>query len=108
MQSVIIMTCKGICIHHKAQKPVGSGRYATGQKRCQICEIFIKWDGLWCPCCGYRVRTKPRNSQLKERLRITSIKKQNKNKEKQQHLLIPRDSIIDITSISPTCKLIKN
>ena len=40
------MTCKGICIRHKAQKPVGSGRYVSGQKRCQICEIFIKWDGM--------------------------------------------------------------
>ena len=63
------MTCKGICIRHKAQKPVGSGRYATGQKRCQICEIFIKWDGLWCPCCGYRLRTRPRNLKYKAKLR---------------------------------------
>src|SRR5437867_5148581 len=63
------MTCKGICIRHKAQKPVGSGRYVSGQKRCQICEIFIKWDGLWCPCCGYRLRTKPRNLKYKAKLR---------------------------------------
>jgi hypothetical protein len=63
------MTCKGICMRHKAQKPVGSGRYASGQKRCQICEIFIKWDGLWCPCCGYRLRTKPRNLKYKAKLR---------------------------------------
>src|SRR5688572_26128727 len=63
------MTCKGICVRHKAQKPVGSGRYATGQKRCQICEIFIKWDGLWCPCCGYRLRSKPRNLKYKAKLR---------------------------------------
>jgi hypothetical protein len=63
------MTCKGICIRHKAQKPVGSGRYASGQKRCQICEIFIKWEGLWCPCCGYRLRTKPRNLKYKAKLR---------------------------------------
>ena len=35
------MTCKGICTRYKAQKPVGTGRYASGQKRCQICEIFI-------------------------------------------------------------------
>jgi hypothetical protein len=70
------MTCKGICIRHKAQKPVRSGRYATGQKRCQVCEIFIRWDGMWCPCCGYRVRTRPRSSKFKQRLR--AIKKQNK------------------------------
>ena len=63
------MTCKGICVRHKAQKHVGSGRYASGQKRCQICEIFIKWDGLWCPCCGYRLRTKPRNLKYKAKLR---------------------------------------
>ena len=50
------MPCKGICICHKA-----SSRYATGQKRCQVCELFIKWDGLSCPCCGYKLRTRPRN-----------------------------------------------
>ena len=45
------------------------GRYASGQRRCQICEIFIKWEGLWCPCCGYRLRTKPRNLKYKAKLR---------------------------------------
>jgi hypothetical protein len=68
------MTCKGICVRHKAQKPVGSGRYASGQKRCQICEIFIKCDGLWCPCFGYRLRTKPRNLKYKAKLRARTKK----------------------------------
>jgi hypothetical protein len=63
------MTCKGICIRHKAQKPSKSGRYAVGQKRCQICEIFIRWDGFWCPCCGYRLRTRPRNLKYKAKLK---------------------------------------
>ena len=63
------MTCKGIWVRYKAQKPVGTGRYASGQRRCQICEIFIKWEGLWCPCCGYRLRTKPRNLKYKAKLR---------------------------------------
>ena len=63
------MTCKGICSRYKAQKPVGTGRYASGQRRCQICEIFINWEGLWCPCCGYRLRTKPRNLKYKAKLR---------------------------------------
>ena len=67
------MTCKGICLRHRAQKPVGSGRYACGQKRCQGCEIFIKWDMIWCPCCGFRLRTRPRNSILKKR--FTAVKK---------------------------------
>ena len=75
------MTCKGICIRHKAQKPVGVGRYSMGQKRCQICEIFIKWDGLWCPCCGYRLRTKPRNLKYKAKLRA-------RNKVVEEHKIL--------------------
>ena len=63
------MVCKGICIGHKALKPVGVGRYSMGQKRCQVCETFLKWDGLICPCCGYKLRTGPRNLKLKTELR---------------------------------------
>ena len=59
--------CKDICIKYKATKTRGGSRYANGQKRCQVCEIFIRWDGMWCPCCGYRLRTTPRNKALKEK-----------------------------------------
>ena len=58
------MTCKGICIDHK-----GSGRYATGNKRCQICDLFMQWDGVFCPCCGRRLRTGPRSFKFKAKLR---------------------------------------
>ena len=75
------MACKGICIRHKAQKPVAAGRYSTGQKRCQICELFLRWEGLWCPCCGYRLRTRPRNLKFKAKLRAR------KNIEEYQLLL---------------------
>ncbi len=34
-------------------------------------------DGLWCPCCGYRLRTKPRNIKYKQKLR--AAKKGRKN-----------------------------
>ncbi len=40
-----------------------------GQRRCQLCEMFIQWEGLWCPCCGVRLRTKPRVGTLREKLR---------------------------------------
>jgi hypothetical protein len=29
----------------------------------------LKWDGLTCPCCGYKLRTRPRNLKYKARLR---------------------------------------
>jgi len=63
------MTCKGICLRHKALKPKGSSRYANAQKRCQVCAIFIKWDGFFCPCCGYKLRTRPRNLKYATKLR---------------------------------------
>jgi DNA-directed RNA polymerase subunit RPC12/RpoP len=47
----------------------------------------MKWGGLWCPCCGSRVRTKPRNSKFKKRL-MTTRKVHNENKNKEQHLLL--------------------
>jgi len=63
------MICKGICIRHKAHKPYGSGRYAYGNKRCQHCNLFIKWEGLRCPCCRYQLRTAPRYLKYKTKLR---------------------------------------
>ena len=62
------MTCRGICIRHRALKPQGTGRYADGQKRCQVCQVFLKWENFWCPCCGYRLRTRPRNVKYKSKL----------------------------------------
>ncbi|WP_255464153.1 hypothetical protein [Nitrosopumilus sp. b1] len=56
-------------MRYKAQRPIGAGRYSSGQRRCHLCEIFIKWEGLWCPCCGSRLRVKPRNLKYKAKLR---------------------------------------
>jgi hypothetical protein len=58
------MPCKGICIRHKAD----SNHYANGHKRCQICQLFIQWDGLFCPCCGSRLRVRPRDPKLNAKL----------------------------------------
>ena len=78
------MTCKGICLRHRAPKPIQSSRYASGQKRCQSCEIFIKWDALWCPCCGFRLRSKPRNSAYKERFAIRTKQLQTGTRKDEQ------------------------
>ena len=46
-----------------------------GQKRCQVCEIYLEWQGTWCPCCGYRLRIRPRNGKYKLILRIVEYQK---------------------------------
>ena len=62
--------CKGICEQYKARKPTSGGRYASGQVRCQVCEIYLIPDGAKdgkCRCCNYNVRSKPRNKLYKEK-----------------------------------------
>ena len=64
------MPCKGICIRYKATKPpLPLTRYGVGQKRCMMCEIYTEWNGIQCPCCGSRLRTRPRNSRFRTKLK---------------------------------------
>lgn len=64
------MSCKGVCLKLKAKKPPrgSTGRYILGQKRCQVCQIYMFWSEYHCPCCGYKLRTKPRNSKYKSKV----------------------------------------
>jgi hypothetical protein len=32
--------------------------------------MYIKWDGIFCPCCGCRLRTGPRLFKHKAKLRM--------------------------------------
>ncbi len=64
------MVCKNICINYKAKKPKKMSRYISGQKRCFKCDIFINWDGLRCPCCGFKLRVGPRTTKYREQFRI--------------------------------------
>lgn len=60
--------CKGICEKYRAKRaPNSSKRYTLGQRRCNICELFLNWtETLFCPCCGWRLRTKPRTKKSKK------------------------------------------
>lgn len=60
------MACIGKCKQYKALKPTKIGRYASGQKRCNYCEIFVDYDGFRCPCCKNQLRCIPRSRKDKE------------------------------------------
>jgi len=50
---------QGICEGFKAKRnPTIPSRYKEGQKRCSVCEIFVKWDETYCPCCNYKLKTR--------------------------------------------------
>jgi len=62
------MSCNGICDRYRAERPPqGIGRYASGQKRCQMCGIYMVFEGTRCPCCNITLRTRPRNIRHKRK-----------------------------------------
>ncbi len=71
------MVCKGGCQKYKVKKPSynGLGRYASGQKRCSLCAIYLEWDGNSCPCCNFTLRTKPRNTNNRQKLQQDTMVK---------------------------------
>ena len=56
--------CKGICHRYEA-----SPRYSAGNKNCRMCEIFVKWDGLRCPCCNNILSANPNSTRDRNRLK---------------------------------------
>ncbi|MGI9567273.1 MAG: hypothetical protein ACR2LL_09715 [Nitrosopumilus sp.] len=69
------ISCGGICHRYRATKPRNSGRYISGQKRCNVCSIFIEWKGIHCTCCGMSLRTRPRTKLYKAKLRTLQTNK---------------------------------
>lgn len=57
-----VRKCDGItCLKHQSKRSMSGIRYEGNEKRCSECQlngIFIKWDGLFCPCCGSKLKTR--------------------------------------------------
>ncbi|MDR4492609.1 MAG: hypothetical protein R2685_17225 [Candidatus Nitrosocosmicus sp.] len=76
--SIYELSCNGICVRYKAKRNSDiPSRYKEGQKRCSICEIFIKWDeNPYCPCCNYKLRTRSfRGWKMRTKKRELTVKR---------------------------------
>lgn len=97
--------CSGLCKKFQVTKPVGMGRYESGQGHCQTCNIWIDHRGCrmkngipakegslgwFCNCCNYRVRQKPRNKVYKEKLRNNKQSDGDSNISRQQANLLKK------------------
>ncbi|TBR09166.1 MAG: hypothetical protein EPO62_05450 [Candidatus Nitrosotenuis sp.] len=62
-----MLTCKGDC-RTKYSVFLGeiSLRY-NGQKRCGVCDVYLKWDDSKCPCCNSILHVRPRHSRAKSK-----------------------------------------
>jgi hypothetical protein len=54
-------------------RPSTGLRYILGQKHCQVCQIFTIWESLFCPCCGGRLRNKPKPSKYKQKVMMLNM-----------------------------------
>jgi hypothetical protein len=58
-----LLVCKNICKKIR----VGMASYALGVKYCSKCEVYLFYKGIFCPCCGGQLRTKPLSKKGKRK-----------------------------------------
>ena len=67
--------CRGIC--DRFEFPYAPGRdgkaYRNGRKRCRHCDMWIAWDGVRCPCCGFMLSTRAQDKRNTEKARKRRI-----------------------------------
>ena len=63
-----MLTCKGQChLKYNTKKYIRGDK--GSYKRCTLCELYLKWDGIYCPCCGVRLKHSPSNNKSRQRYR---------------------------------------
>jgi rRNA maturation endonuclease Nob1 len=61
-----MLVCKGQChLKYTTRKTVVHAS-EKGYKRCSKCLVFIKYEGVWCPCCGVKLKISPRNNKSRQ------------------------------------------
>lgn len=66
-------TCRKICLKYLAKKERADISYyeLEGIKYCQHCRTFMIWTkNYFCPCCGRRVRSRPRTTEAIDKYRL--------------------------------------
>ena len=59
--------CKGVCERFAIKKFNGKNtRYENNQKRCPICEVYMDWSDIRCPCCRCILRMTPRANKSRK------------------------------------------
>ena len=52
-------SCRGICMQYKV-----NNKYTDPENGfCSCSGIFIRWEGIFCPCCNAKLRRSPRNAE---------------------------------------------
>jgi len=59
--AMTMSSCRGLCTRYKVKVSSRNPTYYAGDvKRCARCMLYISWHEFKCPCCGTKLRTKPK------------------------------------------------
>jgi len=59
---ISVMTCNRVCLEYSVSYGGRKGTYNDPLvKRCAECEVYLKYEGRFCPCCGAKLRSRPKN-----------------------------------------------
>ena len=62
------LICKNICLHPEyAHKKIVRDLANTPYKKCSKCCLFIKYEGIYCPCCGVKLSNRAKNTIARRR-----------------------------------------
>ena len=39
-----------------------------GYRRCSNCEVYLKYQGIFCPCCSNRMKVSPNNNKSRKKV----------------------------------------
>ena len=78
-------SCRGLCDRIQSKSFGNNHKYENGYKRCSFCNIFMKFNGLRCPCCTLKLRTKSRVNS--KRRRSQNIELESMGKEIEENLI---------------------
>ena len=58
-----------VCLSQvQRRKKPGVPLYESGHNRFSIYKIFLEWEGRYCPCCGYMLRTKQKEGKSQQKM----------------------------------------
>jgi len=68
-------SCRGLCPKYKVKVSSRNATYYAGDvKRCARCMLYIRWADFKCPCCGTKLRTKPKRPNKYNEYRLDEVR----------------------------------
>ena len=66
-KTILSKHCKGKCEDYKYSRKGRHGmpRLSADFARCRTCDVYLKWDGIYCPCCTVKVSRTARGRNAK-------------------------------------------